>query len=375
MHRIFRRTVVCVCALIVTLLTSSAHAQSADHPLRVAIIGLEHGHVAGFLKELPNQHGVELVGVVDSDEALAKRYAQQFHLDQGLFYAQLEPMIRARHPQALLVYTAVSGHRRVIEKAAENGLSVMVEKPLTMSLEDALAIRATARAHHIQVLTNYVSTWSASNWAAFDAAESGTLGDLRKIVVYAGHQGPKEIGVQPEFLKWLEDPDQNGDGALYDFGCYGADLATWLMHGEAPLSVTAIAQTDKPEVYPHVADDATIVLRYPKAQAVLMASWNWPFSRMDMEIYGTKGDVLTKGADKLKARTAGRAQETETTAEPPAAPNDSPLHYLAAVLSGAVQSSADPTSLDTNVVVMQILDAARRSAKEGRTIQLAPLPK
>ena len=56
--------------------------------------------------------------------------------------------------------------------------------------------------------------------------------------------------MQPEFLNWLEDPEQNGDGALYDFGCYGADLVTWLMHGESPVSVTAVTQTDNPRSIP-----------------------------------------------------------------------------------------------------------------------------
>jgi hypothetical protein len=45
------------------------------------------------------------------------------------------------------------------------------------------------------------------------------------------------------------------------------------------------------------------------------------------------------------------------------------------VLNGSLQPDGDLTSLDTNVVVMQILDAARQSAREGRTIKLAPLPK
>ena len=110
--------------------------------------------------------------------------------------------------------------------------------------------------------------------------------------MHDGHQGPQEINVQPEFLKWLTDPAENGAGALYDFGCYGADLMTWLMHGEAPLSVTAVAQTDKPDKYPHVDDDATIILRYPHTQAVLMPSWNWTFGRKDMEVYGTKGYAI-----------------------------------------------------------------------------------
>jgi glucose-fructose oxidoreductase len=344
-------------------------------PIRVAIVGLEHGHVAGFLKQFPNQQEVQLVGIVDADTSLSHRYAQQFHLDPSLFYTQLDAMIAAQHPQALLVYTSVGEHRRVIEAAAQHGLSVMVEKPLTMSLEDALAIRRAAREHHIQVLVNYETTWYASNRAAYDEVSKGTLGDLRRVVVHDGHEGPKEIGVPPEFLKWLEDPAQNGDGALYDFGCYGADLVTWLMHGESPESVTAVTQTDKPEIYPRVADEATITLRYPKTQAVLMASWNWPFGRKDMEVYGATGYFITVGPDKLRMRTKGQDQESGGTAPPLAAPNDGSLHYLAAVLNGSLQPDGDLTSLETNVVVMQILDAARQSAREGKTIKLAPLPK
>jgi glucose-fructose oxidoreductase len=349
-------------------------AQNSPQPLRVAIVGLEHGHVSGFLKQFPKQHEVELVGIVDADTALSHRYAEQFHLDSSLFYAQLDAMIAARHPQALLVYTSVGKHREVIEAAAQHGLSVMVEKPLTMSIEDALAIRHAAREHHIQVLVNYETTWYASNRAAYDEVAKGSLGDLRRIVVHDGHEGPKEIGVPPEFLNWLQDPEQNGDGALYDFGCYGADLVTWLMHGESPVSVTAVTQTDKPQIYPRVADESTIILRYPKAQAVLMGSWNWPFARKDMEVYGATGYLITVGPDEVRVRTKGQAQESESTAPPLTPPNDGSLHYLAAVLNGSLQPNGDLTSLETNVVVMQILDAARQSAREGRTIKLAPLP-
>ncbi len=61
-------------------------------------------------------------------------------------------------------------------------------------------------------------------------------------------------------------------------------------------------------------------------------------------------------------------------AAPLAAPEDSSLHYLAAVLRGQLQPDGDLTSLYTNMVVMQILDAARESARTGRTIVLHPLP-
>jgi predicted dehydrogenase len=347
----------------------------ASAPLRVAIVGLEHGHVDGFLRSLSKHDNVQLVGIADADPALFAKYQKKYALPDTLFFKSMANMIEVRHPQAVLVYTSVAEHRHAIEIAALYGVSVMVEKPLAISLDDALAIRRTARHSNIHVLVNYETTWYASNRAAHDELESGALGAVRRVVVHDGHQGPKEIGVPPEFLGWLTDPAQNGAGALYDFGCYGVDLMTWLMHGETPLAVTAVANHDKPQIYPHVDDDATIVLSYPHAQAVIQASWNWPFGRKDMEVYGSTGYAITVGTDRLRLRHAHETDERMTTAPSLAPTEDSSLSYLAAVLSGRIESKGDLSALDTNVVVMQILDAARESVRTGRTIPLHRLEK
>ncbi len=180
--------------------------------------------------------------------------------------------------------------------------------------------------------------------------------------------------MEPEFLEWLTDPEKNGAGALFDFGCYGADLATVLMHGQAPLSVNAVTQTEKPEIYPRVDDEATVILRYPKAQAVLMPSWNWPFSRKDMEVYGETGYAITVGADRLRVRYAGEKAETMVTAPSAPVAESNSLDYLAGVLRGEIKPDGDPSSLVTNVVVVQILDAARKSAEIGKTVALTKLP-
>jgi predicted dehydrogenase len=169
-------------------------------------------------------------------------------------------------------------------------------------------------------------------------------------------------------------PVLNGAGALFDFGCYGADLVTVLMHGQAPISVTAVAQTDKPEIYPRVEDDATLILRYPKAQAVLMPSWNWSFSRKDMEVYGNGGYAITVGSHELRVRYRGQETELQITAPPLSKPESDSLDYLAAVLHGSINPAGDLSSLDTNMVVMQILDAGLRSAQTGRTVSITPLP-
>ena len=179
-----------------------------------------------------------------------------------------------------------------------------------------MAIRRTAQKYKIQVLVNYETTWYSSNKAAYDEVQKGSLGDIRRVVVHDGHEGPKEIGVGPEFLHWLTDPALNGAGAMYDFGCYGVDLMTFLMHGETPLTVTAVVTHDKPEIYPKVEDDSTITLTYPHAQAVIMGSWNWPFARKDMEIYGAKGYAITVGPDKLRLRLPHEGEEQAITASP-----------------------------------------------------------
>jgi hypothetical protein len=146
---------------------------------------------------------------------------------------------------------------------------------------------------------------------------------------------------------------------------------TWLMNGQRPQSVTAVTQQIKPDIYPRVDDEATIVLTYPKAQAIIQASWNWPFDRKDMEVYGRTGTVITVKRDEIRVRRSEDKPEEQLEAKPIPAPYDNELSYLRAVIiEGAKEDGL--SSLDTNVTVTEILDAARRSAAEGKTVRLPP---
>jgi len=342
---------------------------AAQGPLRVAIVGLVHGHVHGFLDQSRHSPEIEIVGVAEPDQQLRAHNASRYGFDSGQMFADMEAMLEKTHPQAVLVYTNTFDHRRVVEVCARHGVHVMMEKPLAVSLEDALAIQKVARESHIHVLVNYETTWYPSNHAAYDLVQENALGEIRKVVVHDGHNGPKEIGVEPEFLAWLTDPKLDGGGALFDFGCYGADLMTWLMHGERPQTVTAVTQRIKPDIYARVDDEATIVLTYPKAQAILQASWNWPFDRKDMEVYGQTGYAITVKRDHVLVRRAGEDKEREIAAKALPASYDHSLAMLrAVVLDGAEADGL--SSLETNVTVTEILDAARRSAASGATVQL-----
>ncbi len=340
-----------------------------EAPLRVALAGLAHGHAFGFFDQFQRRTDLQVVGIAEADHQLTEQFAKRYGLPPGIFYSDLEEMLKKTHPQAVLAYTNTYDHRRVVEICARHGVPVMMEKPLAVSLEDARAVERAAHEAKIQVLVNYETTWYRSNQAAYDLTRENAIGEIRKIVVHDGHSGPKEINVGPEFLAWLSDPKLNGAGALFDFGCYGADLATWLMDGRRPVSVTAVTQQIKPDVYPRVDDEATIILTYPRAQAIIQASWNWPFSRKDMEVYGQKGYAITVGRNQLRVRLPEK-EEASTEARPLEKTKEDSVSYLRAVLLGGMKPDG-LSSLETNVIVTEILDAARKSAATGKTV---PLP-
>jgi predicted dehydrogenase len=337
--------------------------------VRFAIVGLNHDHAHGFIPTVNSQQQVQLVAIAEPDAKLAERYARAYKLGTNLFYRNLEQMLEKVKPQAVAVFTSTFDHRRVVEACAPRGVHVMMEKPLAVSMEHARAMEAAATKGRIHLVVNYETTWYPGNHAAFELVhDKKAVGELRKFVVHDGHQGPKEIGCSDAFLEWLTDPVLNGGGALTDFGCYGANLITWLMEGQKPTSVFAVTQQIKPHVYPKVDDEATIVLRYPQAQGIIQASWNWPFNRKDIEVYGRTGYVLVPDSRTIRVRTAN-SQESEIKPDPLAGPNADPLSYLAAVVRGDIRPSG-LSSLQVNLVVTEILDAARESARTGKRIEL-----
>ena len=364
--------------LILPLLAGSLAVSAAPAPLRVGIVGLAHSHVGGFLNGgalVPaggalHRSDIQIVGIAEPDRQLFEKYRTREHFAPSLYFSSLAQLIAHTHPQAVLVFTNTFDHTRVVQECARQHVHVMMEKPLAVSYRDALAIAAAARDAHIHVLVDYETSWYASNHQARALLRQGALGDLRKVVVRDGHSGPKLIHVPPEFFSWLTDPKLNGAGALYDFGCYGADLMTWLMNGQPPVAVTAVTQHLQPAIYPKVDDEANVILAYPRAVAILEGSWNWPMNIKDMVIYGGNGSVRTVLSDHLEVRPSRDAASQNAAAPALSSPYDDPLHYLEAVVSGQISEDGRVSDLSTNVIASEILDAARRSAASGQTVKL-----
>lgn len=349
----------------------TCHAQ--EEPLRIGVIGLTHTHVHWiFGSEVRGDF--EIVGIVEPNQELAARYADQYGFSMDRVYTSMNELLDFQKPEAVTAFGTIYEHLEVVETFAPLGIHIMVEKPLAVSLADAHKMAELAKKHSIHLLTNYETTWYPTNHLAYKWMERDSIGAVRKVIIRDGHRGPKKIGINAEFLDWLINPEQNGGGAITDFGCYGANLMTWLMKGQKPVSVTAVTQQLQAKNNPKVDDEANIILTYPTATAIIQASWNWPMGRKDMEIYGLTGAIYADNRHDIRIRKAegyDGFDETKLELEERDAPLDDPFAYLAAVIREELEPGPYAlSSLENNLIVMEILDAALRSAKAGKTVLL-----
>lgn len=339
-------------------------------PLRVAVIGLVHTHVHWLLGR-EDRGDIEIVGIVEPNRELAKRYSEQHGYSMNIVFDSMNKMMEQVQPEAVTGFNTTFDHLDMVKFFAPRKIHMMVEKPLAVNLAHANEMAALAKQYDVHLLTNYETSWYGSNQHAYQILhDNQQIGDLTRILFYTGHPGPIEIGCNEEFLDWLTDPVRNGGGALPDFACYGANLTTWILQGANPLSVTCISRQTKPDKYPEVEDDATIILNYPDdIQVIIQASWNWSHNRKEMEMYGTQGYVFCRDGSQVQQLLAGHEESEQLTAAPLAVAINDPFAYLRAVIRKEVSvQDWDVSALPNNLRVMQILDAAKWSAEEGRTI-------
>ena len=159
------RHVLAAAALLTLPLVTLMSAQAPAPPLKLAIAGLVHGHVSGFLRAAEGRKDIQIVGIFDPDKALHQDYAAKFKLDPSVFYSDLGTMLDRTKPEAVASFTSTYDHPVVVEAAATRHIDVMMEKPLAVSMEHARRIERAAAAGGIDVLVNYETTWYPSHRA------------------------------------------------------------------------------------------------------------------------------------------------------------------------------------------------------------------
>lgn len=355
-------------ALFLLCFSLSLPAQTAK--TRIAIIGLNHDHVWGLLKDIAAEPQAELVAISDSRQNLIEKARAQVPASVKFYPGYLEMLDDAK-PDAVFVTTENDKHLEILRECSKRHISVSVEKPMATNAADALTMEQLAENSGIKLMVNYWNAWTASTAELEQRVKSGEIGPVRKIVVQYGHQGPREIGVSKEFADWLYDPEKNGGGAIVDFGCYGAEMAL-LLRG-MPLRVYSVTRKLKAGQNNRVDDDATIVMDYPDATAVIQASWDWPYSMDRTYVYGVKGSLFSTADDLFERMQADKpgAIPDGTAVKLGAVPHEmsNPVSYLVDRIRNN-KPVEGPLAPKLNVQVMQILDAARESARSGKAQEI-----
>jgi predicted dehydrogenase len=363
---------VCLALTLLLLAPPVAKAHNGSGRVRLAIVGLDHDHVWGILKDIAQVPGADLVAIADPHPELVQK-AKRVVPAGVKFYSNYVAMLDQVKPQAVIITTQTDHHLPILRECARRRINVEMEKPMATTAADAREMERLADAAHIKLMVNYFNNWLPSYQQLYAGVRAGKVGPIQKLIAQFGHQGPREIGVSKEFAAWLYDPVKNGGGAMMDFGCYGAALALWLKG--RPTSVFARSLKLKVAQHNAVEDDAVIVLQYPDATAILEPSWDWPFSVGRTRVFGPQGSLLA-----MHDALLFRAPNTTVSAEfpdgravplaplPPEKAN--PIAYFIEHIQRNMPISG-LLAARLNVQVNEILDAAKESIRTGRAV---PMP-
>ena len=343
-------------------------AQAWAETTKVGFIGLRHGHSWRQLREISEIAEAEFVGVA---EPIPELLEEARSVQPDAYYASdYRAFVKARKPDIVWAFVENNRHLEIVEFLAPLGVHVIFEKPLAGTYADAMRIGELARAHGIKVMTNYQMAWWPSNHELRRQAASGRIGRPWRFHGVVGNGGPSPRDFRRKvFFDWLTDPAKNGAGALVDFGVYNATWAIW--HLGLPTSVYATTHQLQPDRFPKVDDNAVLVLSYPNAVGIFEGSWNLPRGFQELEILGTKGSLAMNRAELTV--TEGRNVPTRLESAQLEAVASHPVRYMIDRVSRD-EPLEHIVALDINIAAVQVLEAAKRSARQKRAITL-PLDK
>jgi predicted dehydrogenase len=343
----------------------SAGRAVQEQRFRIAIVGLVHSHAWGHLRSMAGNTQIELVGMAEPNVALRESAAKEA---PGVpLYEDYHRMLDEKKPEAVWAFVENDRHLELTRECASHGIHVIFEKPMAATYSQALQMLDVARKNNIKLMINYQMAWWPNNYAAFHAAKSGELGKVWRVRTIIGHGGPAPRDASDVrgqvFWSWLND-EKRGGGALMDFTCYGAVWLRWYLG--MPTTVYAVTTHTRPDVY-KTNTNAAVLATFPNnGVGIIEGSWDLPRSFQDLEVFGSEGSIYMT-SNKIEIY-AGRERK-EVTAEPLDENHRSPVAYFAhAVRDGKpIEGMVSP---EFNVDVMQIVEAAQRSARTGRPVQL-----
>ena len=356
----------------IALLSLFSFPLTAQQPetYKIAVVGLVHSHVWGHLKTMVEGNPARLVGVAEPNPELVAE-AKKAGVTDNLIYSDYSKMLDETKPDIVWAFVENNRHLEIAKACAPRHINLIFEKPLASNFEEAKQIAALAAKYNIRVMTNYQMAWWPTNYVAKAAVDHGDIGTVYRLHGIVCHGGPGSTGPREKyFFDWLTDPVKNGAGALMDFGCYNALWSLWYLG--MPSTVYATVEHLRPERFPKVEDNATLVLGYPHAVGIFEGSWDLPRSYQDLEVFG-RPDSTPPGSITMTRRSVELHHGTKDTKslqiEPLPADEAEPVAYMVSRIK-ANKPIEGLTAIDINVKVIHIIDWAKESVKTGRAVKV-----
>lgn len=359
--------------------------------IKAVIIGFSHMHVnemALYIKEQP-EFSLEAIADIDSDaeKIPAFRYTPEWNRDNvsknycDNVYDDYKEMLFKVKPDIAFILCENYKKLEVIEECAKRGVNICVEKPLALTYEEALKIEEISKKYNVEIVINWPVLWRPYLHKMKKAIDSGICGKPIKMRYINGHTGPlgkgaKHRGVS-ENAEEMSDTDRSktwwhqekyGGGVFLDICCYGCLFCKWFMGDgeESILSYGANLNTD----FGDTDDNFAAIVKYPGKMSIIEGTWTTPRAVIPSGpmVMCTDGVIMCTGgaedAPDVKAYDIyGNELEIEDVNLGESYKNMA-WHYAEHIKTG--KPVHEMLTLEGNIKVMAILDAAIKSSKNGK---------
>jgi predicted dehydrogenase len=346
----------------------------------IAVLSHAHGHVSTYCGVMRSFPDVDLVATWDDDEDRGHKAAGSFGLE---YRPTVDGVLDDPAVDAVMIGSETNRHAEFVERAAEAGKHILLQKPMATTLEDCDRIIASVNKHGVRFSMAFQMRHDPVNQKMKALLDEGAVGNV--AVVRRRHA--INVLLNPGFVngptRWHLDPIANV-GMFFDDATHAADWFYWMLG--APVSVTA----EIDNVVTNAAPDDNGVAVYRFANRVMGTLFNSSTTVAGVnttEIYGDKGTIVQDFGDApstaaprpadaapLRMIRQGEDRWTEFNFPIPASQGD----RIAAVPRPFVDYvrglTDERVSAEEGRVSVEMVLGAYESAKEGRRVTLTPPP-
>ena len=359
--------------------------------IKAVIIGFAHMHVNEVALYITEQPDFELVGAADvnaGEEKIADlRYTAGWNLKNvrenycDNIYNDYRKMLDELKPDYAFIMCENCLKPEIVEECAKRNVNVSIEKPIASSLDEAKKIRKCVKKYGIEAVVNWPVVWRDYIHKMKAALDKRLVGEPLKLRYINGHTGPlgkgaKHRGVSENADEMTDEQrgktwwhrSKLGGGVFLDICCYGCLFSQWFLGGGAE-SVSAVGENLNTP-FGDTDDNFAAIIKYKGKMSVIEGTWTTPRAAIPSGpmVMCSEGIILcTGGAENspdVKAYDIYGNEVKIPTFEFPKNLANMPSHLANHIKTG--EKVYDILTLDENMKIMAVLDAAMRSSKSGK---------